>query len=252
MISLYFGLPGAGKTTVLTSLALKYSQPFSNYRNVYHNVKGLTVPGTTYIDNDCIGRYDLDWSLLLIDEAQLFADNRDYKKFPTYLKEFFFGHRHDHVDICLFSQQWDALDIKIRSVTDRVYYVYKTKLLGNWITTYYRIPYDVIIPDPKKNTGSQLGQIIQGYCKPPFLVRLFATRLYRPKYYPYFDSFVKLADRPKLPEQYTSIPWTVKQQRQIEFYDWWDSRFRMIYRKFVKPLKKKFSFFKKKKRQTSL
>ena len=244
MISLYFGLPGAGKTTVLTYLALKYSQPFSIYRNVYHNVKGLQVPGSTYIDNDCIGNYDLDWSLLLIDEAQLFVDNRDYKKFPTYLKEFFFGHRHDHVDICFFSQQWDALDLKIRSVTNTVYYVYKSKFLGKWITTFYRIPYDVIIPDPKKNTGSQLGQIIQGYCKPPIFVRLFATRLYRPKYYPYFDSFVKLVDRPKLPDKYKMIPWSDSQLRQIKFYDWWDCHLRRIYCRIVKPVK---NIFKKKK-----
>lgn len=239
MISLYFGLPGAGKTTVLTSLALKYSKPFSKYRNVYHNVPGLIVPGTTYIDNECIGQYNLDWSLILIDEAQLFADNRDYKQFPLYLKEFFFGHRHDHVDICLFSQQWDALDKKIRSVTDTVYYVYKGKLTGKWITSYYRIPYGVIIPDPKKNQQS-LGEIIQGYAKPPFLVRLFATRLYRPSLYKYFDSFVKIKDRPKLPEKYSQLPWSEKQQKQIAFYDSYDSFIKKIYKKTVRPIKRKF------------
>lgn len=244
MVCLFFGLPGAGKTTVLTSIAMKYSQPFSKYRNVYHNVKGLIVPGSTYIDNECIGKYDLDWSLILIDEAQLFADNRDYKQFPQYLKEFFFGHRHDHVDIYLFSQQWDSLDKKIRSITDRVYYVYKGKLTGAWISSYYRIPYGVIIPDPKKSQQS-LGEIIQGYCKPPFFVRLFARRLYRPKYYPYFDSFVKIADRPKLPDRYHMIPWSPKQEKIKTFVDWYDSKIKKIYKKVVKPVKLKLrSLFK--------
>lgn len=246
MVSLYFGLPGAGKTTVLTSLALKYSQPFSKYRNVYHNVRSLNVPGTTYIDNECIGKYNLNDSLILIDEAQLFADNRDYAKFPKYLKEFFFGHRHDRVDICLFSQQWDATDKKIRSITDTVYYIYKGKFFGHWFSKYYKVPYGIIIPDPKKNSGSsQLGEIIQGYAKPPLLVRLFAKRLYRPKYYPYFNSFESIVDRPPLPDEYQQIPWTVPQLRQISFYEKYDAFIKMVYSKTVKPIKKKLKRIKK-------
>ena len=216
MVCLFFGLPGAGKTTVLTYFALKYSQPYSEYSHVYHNVKSLHVPGSTYIDNECIGKYDISYSLILIDEAQLFADNRDYKSFSRELKEFFFGHRHEHVDIFLFSQQWDALDKKIRSITDRVYYVYKTKLTGAFFSNYYRIPYDIIIPDPKRNQQS-LGEIIQGYCKPPLLARLFGTkRLFRPKYYPYFDSFEVWTKRPALPETYTREPWTEKQKQRVK------------------------------------
>ena len=246
MVFLFFVLPGAGKTTVLTSLALKYSQPYSQYKRVFHNVKSLCVPGATYIDNSCIGKYDLSNSLILIDEAQLFADNRDYKSFSSDLKEFFFGHRHEHVDIYLFSQQWDSLDKKIRSITDRVYYVYKTKLTGFAFSNYYRIPYDIIIPDPRKNQQS-LGEIIQGYCKPPVLVRLFGTtRLYRPKYYPYFDSFEVWTEKPPLPEQYKREPWSEKQRNLVK-------RRRKI-KSFIKKVKdffKSFSFINFKKR-TSL
>lgn len=240
MVCLYFGLPGAGKTTVLTSIALKFSQPYSKYKHVYHNVHSLKVPGSTYIDNECIGKYDLDDSLILIDEAQLFADNRDYMKFPKYLKEFFFGHRHDHVDIFLFSQQWDATDKKIRSITDHVYYIYKGKITGHWISSYYRIPYGIIIPDGKKDgSGSTLGEIIQGYCKPPLLTRIFAHRLYRPKMYQYFDSFEKITERPPLPDKYQPIPFTVKQLRQKQFIDKYDSFIKKLYLRFVKPIKKK-------------
>ena len=242
MVCLYFGLPGAGKTTVLTSLALKYSQPYSKYSRVYHNVKSLHVPGATYIDNECIGHYDLSYSLILIDEAQLFADNRDYKSFSNDLKEFFFGHRHEHVDIYLFSQQWDSLDKKIRSITDRVYYVYKSKLTGFLFTKYYRIPYDIIIPDPKKNQQS-LGEIIQGYCKPPVLVRLFGTKkLYRPKYYPYFDSFEVWTKRKQLPDKYLREPWTDKQRRLFKRH----RKIRSIKRKAIAALKRlRFISFKK-------
>lgn len=84
---------------------------------------------------------------------------------------------------------WDGVDRKIRVITDRCYYMYKGKLLGKWFSTYYRIPYGIIIPDPKKKDGEKLGEIVQGYCKPPWYVRLFAPRLYRPRYYKYFDSW---------------------------------------------------------------
>lgn len=234
MVCLFFGLPGAGKTTVLTALALKYSSPFSQYRHVYHNVLSCTVPGTTYIDNSCIGKYDLSDSLILIDEAQLFADNRDYNSFPKELKEFFFMHRHYNVDIYLFSQQWDSLDKKIRSITDRVYYIFKGKIFGHWISKYYRIPYDIIIPDPKKNQQS-LGEIIQGYCKPNLIARLFCTkRLYRPKYYKYFNSYQVNTPLPALPDNYKRYPFSIKQKRLKRWKKKIDRFFDSIENKFRK------------------
>lgn len=194
MISLFFGLPGSGKTTILASLALKYSKPskFNPYKQVYTNVR-LSIPGVTYITNDCIGKYALEDCLLLIDEATLFADSRAYKEFDKDKLSFFLQHRHYKCDIYLFTQQWDGVDRKIRVITDRVYYVYKGKFFGKLWSSYYRIPYGIIIPDPKKDQ-QKLGEIIQGYCKPSFLVRLLSNKVWRSKYYQYFDSW----EAPKL------------------------------------------------------
>lgn len=197
-VILYFGLPGCGKTTLLTKLAYDASKK-DKYDNIYCNVK-ISVPGVTYISNDCIGKYKLANGLILIDEATLFADNRSYKEFDKQKIEYFLEHRHFNVDIILFTQQWDGIDRKIRVITDRVYYVYKGVLLGHWFTTYYRIPYGIIIPD-KKSNGEKLGEIIQGYCKPNLLIRLFAPKVYRPKYYKYFDSWEQ-PYRPPLPACY--------------------------------------------------
>lgn len=199
MVKYFFGLPGSGKTTVMTKLA-KQAVRSKRYKNVYGNVH-LTIPGYTYIDNDCIGRYELVDGLILIDEATLFADSRDYKTFGKQRTEFFMLHRHDNVDIILFSQSWDAVDKKIRTITDRVYYIFKPAFLGHWFTKYYRIPYDIIIPDPKKNQQS-LGEIIQGYCKPNFFQRLITSKtIFRPLYYKYFDSWER-TPRPELPDIY--------------------------------------------------
>lgn len=202
-VSLYFGLPGCGKTTMLTKMALDGLHS-GRYQNIYTNIH-LNIPGVTYIDNDCIGTYELRDCLLLIDEATLFADSRDFKKFSKGRLEYFLEHRHRNADIALFTQQWDGVDRKIRTITDRVYYIKKGVLLGPWFSSCYRIPYDIIIPDPKKAQGGEkLGEIIQGYCKPPLLARIFCKRVFRPRYYNYFDSWA-LDPFPDLPEQYRPV-----------------------------------------------
>lgn len=191
-VSLYFGLPGAGKTTVMCKLMHKAVRS-KRYRHVYCNVF-TSIPGVTFIDNDCIGKYDLSDCLLCIDEATLFADSRSYKSFSQDKISYFLYHRHYNADIVLYTQQWDGVDRKIRVITDRVYYVYKGLFLGRWFTRGYRVPYGIIIPDKKSDT-EKLGEIVQGYCKPGFFSRLFGLWVFRPRYYKYFDSW----DRPPLP-----------------------------------------------------
>lgn len=208
-VILYFGLPGCGKTTMLTKLAYDAVRK-SQYRHVYTNV-GLNIPGVTLIDNSCIGKYELSDCLLLIDEATLFADSRDHKNFTKSQISYFLEHRHRHADIVLFTQQWDGVDRKIRVITDRVFYVYKNLLTGYWITKCVRIPYGLVFPDPKHG-GDKLGEIIQGYSKPPFFARLFAKRIYRPRYYRYFDSW-ELDPFEKLPDKYHAIPGNIHHEK---------------------------------------
>ena len=234
-VSLYFGLPGAGKTTLMCYKAIKGLKS-KRYRNVYGNVR-MMIDGYTYIDNDCIGQYDLSDCLLLIDEATLFADSRAYKSFGKDKLEYFLEHRHYNADICLFTQQWDGVDRKIRVITDRVYYVYKGFLLGHWFSTFYRIPYGIIIPDPHKDKSSEkLGEIVQGYCKPNLFVRLFSPKLYRPKYYKYFDSWER-NPLPALPGDYRpyiemhgsrcrtkSLKWILSDIRERIYRNWTNFR----------------------------
>ena len=194
-VSLYFGLPGCGKTTLLAALAYKARFRKRRYKDIYSNVP-LSIEGVTCIDNECVGKYLMENCLILIDEGTLFADSRHHKEFPKHVCEFFMLHRHYNCDIVIFTQGWDTMDKRIRQITDRVYYVYKTRYFGLWFTKYYRIPYGIIIPDAKKDSGSnKLGEIIQGYCQPSLLIRLMSHKIFRPRWYKYFNSW----DRKPLP-----------------------------------------------------
>lgn len=197
-ISLYFGLPGCGKTTILAMLAKKESDKItmgiSKYQKIYGNINLTGILHYQKIDFQWLGLYDIRNALILIDEATLEADNRDFKGFKFHTKQYFLLHRHYKVDIILFTQQWDGVDKKIRVITDKVYYVYKGKLTGKYFTRMYRVPYGIIIPDPKKTDSEKLGEIIQGYCKPNIFVRFFSPWIYRQPYYRYFDSW----EAPKL------------------------------------------------------
>lgn len=190
MVNYFFGLPRSGKTTLIARLAKKNAK---RYRNIYCNVHLNGMPdNVVYIENEWVGKYDMSDSLILIDEASLFADNRDYKNFSKDLLHFFMLHGHYRCSIYLFAQGYNSCDKKIRSILNNVYYVYKPILTGFILTKYYRVPYGIVIPDAKKNkqnTGNSLGSIEEGYCKPTFLQRLFCHRFIRAPYYKYFDSW---------------------------------------------------------------
>lgn len=198
-VSRYFGLPGCGKTTILTWLAYKAVRS-GKYTYVYTNVQNLTVNGVTYVPFDLFGEYDFRDCLFLVDEAMVECGDRDYKAFGKQKIQAFVMHRHKNSDIVLFSQEPDGIDKKIRSITDRMYYVKKGLILGKWISSIYRIPYGLVWPSENSN-GENLGKIVMGYKKPPLLASLFCKRIYRPKYYKYFDSWEDYDAKP-LPEKY--------------------------------------------------
>lgn len=194
-VTRYFGLPGCGKTTTLAYHAVAAIRS-GRYQHVYSNVF-LSVHGVTVVPFEVFGVYELRDCLFLIDEAMIVCGDRDHKNFGKEKLKEFMMHRHKDCDIILFSQEADGVDKKIRSITDRMFYVKKGLLFGKWISTIYRIPYDVMFP----SEGDNIGNIIMGYKKPPILARLFAKRLYRPKYYQYFDSW-ESDSLPSLPSKY--------------------------------------------------
>lgn len=198
MIRRYFGLPGSGKTTYAVKLAVTRARLIAlgldkKHRFVYTNFP-VKHPYVFQIENDMIGVCDFSDCLLIIDEATLFADNRDYKSFDKHKRDFFMLHRHYNCDIYMFHQEAGGIDKKIRSLTEGCYYIKKCKLRP-WRTKVIRLSYKVAIPEAKglaDAEGNELtDDVVMGYCMPPKISQLFVPSFKRKRWYKYFDSFEK-------------------------------------------------------------
>lgn len=118
-LTMIFGKKGSGKTTTMVKLA---HQAQRRGQAVYSNVP---LPGCFLIRDDDIGFFQIPpGSLLLIDEAGMIWDNRDFKNFKTEVRDWFKLQRHYRVKVYLFSQTFD-IDKKLRDLTDDMYLIEK-------------------------------------------------------------------------------------------------------------------------------
>lgn len=147
MITVYFGSPGSGKTTMAVRELLKakkvYRYTFSNFETSQARQVSLKDIGIWTLPPD---------SYLAIDEAGIEYNNRKFKSLDQKTIEWFKLHRHYQVDISVWSQSWDDMDITIRRLADRLFYI---KKLG---------PFTMIRRIYKRVTvDKQTEQIIDGY-----------------------------------------------------------------------------------------
>lgn len=112
-----FGKKGSGKTTYMVKLAYKYSK---KGRPVFSNVD---IPNTYHFDDSDIGRFGFpENSVILVDEVGMIWDNRDFKNFQNYVRDYFKLQRHYKHTVYLFSQSFD-IDKKLRDLTDQMYLI---------------------------------------------------------------------------------------------------------------------------------
>lgn len=121
-IQIFFGLIGSGKTTLAASIARK---ALKRGLRVFSN---MPIHGTLKFDLDDLGHFDMSGSIILIDEAGIDFDNREFKKnFSDKNRLYFFKLiRHYHSSIFLFSQSWSDMDVKIRNLATKYWYVKKS------------------------------------------------------------------------------------------------------------------------------
>lgn len=110
-----FGKKGSGKNTLLTKLSIKYN------KLGYTVFSDSQIFNTYKLDPNWITKYDFPYnSVIMIEEAGIIWDNRNYKAFSNEFRDFFKLQRHHHVIVYLCSQSFD-IDKKLRDLTDEMY-----------------------------------------------------------------------------------------------------------------------------------
>lgn len=196
MITCYFGVPGCGKTTLLTKFAQKEIKRIkkgrSPYKHVYTNFYCL---GAEEINFDDLASFKITDSLILLDELAMDADNRKFKSFPDSIRDFFILHRHLGCDIIYATQSYEMVDLKIRQLTAQLWYMQKSVIpFLNLFTSAKRVYRTIAI-------NEHTSELTLGYRFCNMLEAFFTSNykcVFRPLYYKYFDSFDedKLSKRP--------------------------------------------------------
>lgn len=123
ILSIYFGVPGAGKTTFAAWLA---KRDLKKGFNVWSNVP---ITGTYKLDPLAdIGKHMICDGRVIIDEAGIEYNNRDFKTFSKEQLKFYKYHRHYELAVDVFSQGYDDMDKKIRTLAQRLYVVKRSLL----------------------------------------------------------------------------------------------------------------------------
>lgn len=196
MIAIYFGLPGAGKSSfgiwkIIDTLVAMDSGK-SPYKRIYTNIDH-SIPDNRVISCSDSSMRDTDLgpsSLCIIDEGQLEFSDRGFKTFSRDDISFFVQHRRYRYDIIILTQQWDGIDRKIRVIANKCYYIVKGKIFSG-ITHIYPVPYGILIPKKGDSDSSKYGEIIQGYYKWSKWVQLFHTRIVRFPIYGLYDTYAR-------------------------------------------------------------
>ena len=194
-----FGLPGMGKTTMLTaaahaSLSGKRFLGIPPHDKVYTSFE---CPGCYQLDFSKFGKYKFENALIIIDEIMLYADSRDFKNFSDDQKYFWSHSRHANLTVLWASQQYDDCDKKIRGLTDHYYLLEKSKFLP---VSYVK----PIVRHLGARQGSFKDTVTLG-------APLSWTFIWRPKYYKLFDSFV-YRDLPPVDD----VPWIPESMNQTK------------------------------------
>lgn len=128
-VKIYFGVPGSGKTTHAAKIV---------YRNLKKGIPtycNVNIRGAIKIDSAMIGKVQIENADLIIDEASIEYNNRQYKSLSKETIQWFKLYRHYGIrNIYIYSQSYDDMDITLRRLSDVMYIVKKTMIPGLIVT----------------------------------------------------------------------------------------------------------------------
>lgn len=181
-VNYVWGAPGTGKSTFLAYLTykeLKKRKPRTVYSNTY-------IKGAVLISDKDIGKYSFENGLVLLDEAGITYNNRDFKhgmlSDPDRLYWWKYV-RHYNCEVYIATQGWDEVDKKLRTLSG-AYYLCKKCIIPCFSVVkrvYKKCDIDELTHEP--TDFYNFGMIFDNQF------------IFRRKYYKLFDSF----ERKELP-----------------------------------------------------
>lgn len=178
-LSIYFGVPGCGKTTIASALVHKFSKHYPVWSNV-------PIKGAYRVDKSDIGVSHFEDGVLILDECSIEFNSRAYKDMSQDAIAWFKLHRHYGMKCICFSQSWNDCDVTLRRLAFDYYLVRKS--LVPFVIDAVRIHRKIGINDQTKEPCDE-------YYFDPWFLRPFTTRrFFAPRYWKLFDSW----DAPKL------------------------------------------------------
>lgn len=208
VLTVYFGVPGSGKTTFATwltrqtlreSWVVRLCKRFPKNRLCQWILKSkrlrhplpvwsnVPITGAYKLDPQSdIGHYMICDGKVIIDEAGLEYNSRFFKTFPPEAIYFYKYHRHYGTSIDVFSQSHDDMDLTLRRLA-QAYYVISKSVIPFFVTM--RLIRRKVGVDP------QTHQIVDIYSMG--LPLLDTRRIFSPVLWKYFNSY----SRKELPEK---------------------------------------------------
>lgn len=192
-LTMVFGKKGSGKTTFLVKDAYKY------LRKGWTVYTTIPVPGCRLFNVSDLGKFTFPpRTAIFIDEVGMIWDNRDFKNFKTYVRDWFKLQRHYKCRVFLFSQTFD-IDKKLRDLTDEMFLVSSKLRCWSYAKRILRKP---VLTQPMGDSPARLDEELKF---DSLLFCFFGSRrlTFVPFWAPYFSTF----DAPKLPlVEYEEIP----------------------------------------------
>lgn len=148
-LNVYFGVPGSGKTTYAAHLAreaqresivLRLCRRFpnrfttwilngKNWKRPYPVWSNVPISGPLRLNaKEDLGVNMIQDGKIIIDEAGVEFNNRDYKSFPKPAIKFFKYHRHYGVSVDVFSQSFEDMDVALRRLAQNFYVVKRSAI----------------------------------------------------------------------------------------------------------------------------
>lgn len=171
-IKIFFGVPGAGKTTHAASIVYKnLKKGIPTFSNV--DIKGAIL----FSAADDLGKYQIENADMILDEAGIEFNSRGHKDFSKAHIAWFKLHRHYGIrNIYVYSQSYVDMDVTIRRLASELYVVRKS-LIPFVVAT---IPIMV-----KIGIDEESHQIIDQY----YFRRLGLRLMWSPSYWSMFNSW---------------------------------------------------------------